>query len=55
MNTNLLSVQMNELHVHRVNRGEDIGASLDDALPGLGHCDRRTGGQKYRFVAAAQR
>lgn len=52
---NLLGIQMNELHVHGVNGGEDGGTSLDDTLPRFGHCNGRTGGQKDGLIATAKR
>jgi hypothetical protein len=39
----LLFIYMNKLHVHRVNRGENIRRSLYDTLARLRHGDGRAG------------
>jgi hypothetical protein len=51
----LLFIYMNELHVHRVNRCENIGSSLYNTLSRLGHSDRRASSQEDWLVATAQR
>lgn len=52
---NSLFIYVNELHVHRVNSGENIGSSLYDAFARLRHGDGRAGRDKDRLVATAQR
>lgn len=49
-----LFVYVNELHVHGVDGGEDVGGTLDDALPGLGHGDGRAGREEHWLVATTQ-
>lgn len=44
---------MQVLHVHRVNRGEDVRRALDDALPGLRQHDRSARRQEDELVAIA--
>lgn len=48
-----LLVYVDELHVHGMDGGEDIGSTLDDTLPSLGHGDRSAGGEEHRLVATA--
>ncbi len=50
----LLGVQVYKLHVHWVNRREDIGAALDDALSRLRHGHRCAGSQKDGLISTAQ-
>lgn len=45
---------MDELHVHGMDGGEDIGSTLDDTLPSLGHGDGSAGGEEHRLVATTQ-
>lgn len=48
-----LLVYVDELHVHGMDGGEDIGSTLDDTLPSLRHGDRSAGGEEHRLVATA--
>lgn len=48
-----LLVYVDELHVHSMDGGEDIGSTLDDTLPSFGHGDRSAGGEEHRLVATA--
>lgn len=52
---NLLSVHVNEFHVHRVYGGEDIGCSLYDTFPCLGHRDRCACCDKYWLITTTKR
>lgn len=52
-NYTLRFIDMKVLHVHRVNRSEDIRCSLDDALSGLWQNHRGTGRQENELVAIA--
>ena len=45
---------MEKLHVHGVNGSEDIGWSLDDTLPGLGHGYGGASGQEDGFIPRAE-
>lgn len=49
-----LLIDVHELHVHRVYRGEHIGGALNHALPRLWHGDWGACGQEHRLVAATQ-
>lgn len=51
----LPGIDGSEFHVHIMNRCKNVGGSLDDALAGLRHGDRRASGDQHRFVARAQR
>jgi len=44
---------MQVLHIHRMNRSEDIRRTLDDALSSLWQDYRSTGRQKNEFVTIA--
>lgn len=46
---------MHNLHVHRVDGGEDVRRALHNAFACLWHRNWRTRGQENRLVAAAQR
>jgi hypothetical protein len=48
-------VDVEIFHVHRVNRREDVGRALHDALSCFGQYDGRARGQEHRFVAIAER
>lgn len=48
-----LFVDVRHSHVHRVDRGEDIGGALDDTFPCLWHSDGGARGHEDRFVTAA--
>lgn len=50
-----LFVNVHHLHVHRVNRSEDVGRTLDDALARFRHGDRGAGRYEDGLVTAAQR
>lgn len=50
-----VGVYVDEAHVHRVYRREDIGGALDDALARFRHRDRRARRQEDRLVATAER
>lgn len=50
----LLSIDVNEFHVHRVNCSEDGSTSLDNAFPRLRHRNRSTGGQEDRFISGTE-
>lgn len=49
-----LLIYVDELHVHGMYGCEDVGGTLDDALPRLRHRDRRARGQEHRLVPTAQ-
>jgi len=49
-----LFVDMHELHIHGVYRGEYVGGTLHNALSGLRHGDWSARGQEHGFVAAAK-
>lgn len=44
---------MHNLHIHRVDGGEDVRRALHNAFTRLWHGDRSARGQEHRFVAAA--
>lgn len=46
-------IDMQVLHVHRVNRGKDIRRALDDALSGLRQDHRGAGRQENELVTIA--
>lgn len=50
-----LLIHVHNLHVHRVDGGEDVRRALHNAFAGLGHRNRSTRGQENRLVAATQR
>ncbi len=42
-------------HVHVVDRGENVGSALNDALAGFRHGHRRAGGDQHRLIPRTQR
>lgn len=50
-----LSIQVDKLHVHRMDRGEDIGAALYHTLSCFRHCHWGARGQENGFISATQR
>lgn len=48
-----LLIHMHNLHIHRVDGGEDVRRALNNAFTRLWHGDRSARGQEHRFVAAA--
>lgn len=50
----LLPIDVDEFHIHRMNSGEYISSSLNNAFSGLWHCYWSTGGQKHGFVPTGQ-
>lgn len=55
MSCHSLLVYVEELHVHSVDGGEDVGGTLDDTLAGLGHGHRCARRQEHGLVPTAQR
>ena len=51
----LPGIDGSEFHVHIMNRSEDVGGSLDDALAGLRHGNRSASGDQHGLVPRAQR